>query len=211
MSPPQTDPPPAPLWKKPWFVLTGLALVATPVLGVATGAIGIVEKAVEWFCPPSPALVRITREPVTNGPTCLKFSFERLPSDFTLGNIRFTVTATSELRSTVSIAARSPYRNKEKDMKVPTDVMKGEVKEIKHSVEIQAEKENDAAIVSVCPVPAHPGTSVNLTVVPSFLSLAGNPIENIEIGTDDGSSVEKGIELVVVRYPSTSGTTYQTE
>ncbi len=82
------------------------------MLDFAMGAIGIVGKAVEWFSCPSPAVVRITKEPVANGPTCLKFSFDRLPAQFTLGKIHFTVIATSELRSTAHVAAKPVYRQK---------------------------------------------------------------------------------------------------
>ena len=39
-------------------------------------------------------------------------------------------------------------------------------------------------IVSVCPAPAKRGMSANLTVVPSFSSVAGEPIENIESHRD---------------------------
>ncbi len=96
-------------------------------------------------------------------------------------------------------------------MKVPTNVMEGKVNWIDHAVDIQAQQESDAAIVHVCPIPFDPGTSANLTVVPSFFSLADAPIENIEISTADGSPVKDGIELAVVRYPSTSSPAYQTE
>ena len=210
MTPPQTDPPPTPIWKKLWIALAGLAVAGAAVLDFATGAIGIVEKVVECYSPPSPALVSITLEPVPNGPTCLKFSFERLPSDFTLGKIRFTVIAISGLQSTAHVAARSVYRQG-KDMTVPTNVMTGERIEIDHDIDIQAQKASDAAVVAVCPIPVDPGMSANVTVVPSFLSLAGQPIENIETSTDDGSLIDDGIELAVVRYPSPSSPNFQTE
>ena len=118
MSPPDTDTRPTSVWKKPWIFLTAIVAVGAPVLDFTTGAIGVVEKAVEWFYPPSPALVRITRAQEPNGPTCLEFSFERLPSDFTLGKIRFDVLATSGVQSKLRIATKPVYEQ-DRDCECP--------------------------------------------------------------------------------------------
>ena len=218
MSPPHNSSRPKRLWKRPWIVFTAIAAAAATPLAFVTGAIEIVEKVVDWSSPPSIALVRITTEPVLGGPTCLRFSFERLPSEFTLGKIRFTVLAASEFRFNVHpepetnprIAAR-PVHRQHRQMQVPTHVMNGQVDVIEHAVDVQSDKENDAAIVSLCPVPVDSGISARLTVVPSFVSLAGNPIENIEASTHDGSPIGEGLDLAVAPYPRTSGPDFQTK
>ena len=210
MSPTQKDSASVPLWKKPWIVVSGIAIVGASVLDFMTGAIGIAEKVVEIFSQPPLALAKIETRKVNNGPTCVKFAFERLPSDFTLGEIQFNVIATSDLRH-VNYAATIPVFRADLDMKVGPDVLEGKVAKMSHEVNIQAEKDNDAAIVDVCPIPLLQGMSARLTVVPSFLSLAGEPIENIEIKTVDGSSIERGIELTVARYPTTLSPDYQIE
>ena len=190
--------------------MSGIAIVGAPVLDFVTGAIGITGKVIELFSQPPPALASVDTRQVHNGPTCLSIAFERLPSDFTLGRIQFDVIATSDLRH-VSYTAAKPVFRAGRDMKVPPEVMEGTVDKMSHEVNFQAEGEDDAAIVEVCPVPLRQGMSARLTVVPSFLSLAGEPIENIEVKTVNGSSLESGIELTVVRFPSTRSPDYQTE
>ena len=89
--------------------------------------------------------------------------------------------------------------------------MDGHVNVIEHPVGIQADKENDAAHVTICPVPANPGTSASLTLVPLFFSVAGNPIENIEISTDDDSPIDKGLDVTVVPRPLIPGSNLQSK
>ena len=210
MSSPHNDSRPKPIWKRTWIILSAIVVTGAPLLDFATGAIGIVEKVAEWCSPPAPALVRISTEPVPDGPTCLRFSFERLPSEFTLGKIRFNVLAASGFRSGAHIAATPVYRQ-DRDLRVPTNVLNGRVKAIEHPVDVQSERENDAAIVTVCPVPADPGTSASLTLVPSFVSVAGTPIEDIEASTDDGSPVDKGFDVAVAPRPLTQGPALRSE
>ena len=89
--------------------------------------------------------------------------------------------------------------------------MNGQAKAIEHPVKIQSQKENDAAIVTVCPVPVHPSTTASLTLVPSLFSVAGNLIENIDISTDDGSPIDRGLDVAVAPHPPTPGPTLRSE
>ena len=207
MNQPQSNPP---VWKKKWVQVTGVGIagVVAITVEITTGVIGIVNFTTKHFFPPPPIQVLVTPESAPNRPACLKFSFERVPSDFTLGKIRFKVTTVLLLDSLIAapepgfrrgpkVTAKRPHEPRKKDMVVPVDVINGKAKFVDHNVMIQAEKENDAFTVPVCAVLMSGSTSITMTVVPSFFSLTMKPIENIEVRTADNLPVEKGIQLKV--------------
>ena len=211
MHPTPPDPPQVPTRRKFWNVYRIAAFVAS-VFGIITGVFWFFEETYELCCSSPPALVKVTTISDDTGPICLKFAFEQLPSDFTLGRIQFKVIAASEL-SYLHFAGAHPIWQKwtDRDMAVSDEVMEGKVDKIFHEVNIQADKNDDAAIVVVCPVSSDPGMSAELTVVPSFLSVTDVLIENIKIKTGGESSDEDGIKLTVRAFPSYQNNFDQTE
>ena len=182
--------------KRIWVLFTGLIVAATIFLNFGTSVIDFVQSFVSNFVSPPPPLVSIRTKGENQPNKCIEFGFERLPANFTLGRISFRII---ERQGPIPIAGdmAAQVLHMPVNKQLSPSIFADESKEFDFDVSFQSERDNDAAIVDFCPTLTMPGTRGSLTVVPAFLSVAGQHIQDLEI-LYDGKPVKEGKEGIVI-------------
>lgn len=184
--------------KSTWALISGVAIGATLLLDLATSAIGVVQPIYRLIVGSPLPLVSIRKSIEEGQNECLKFGFERLPSDFTLGRIVFQILDSkgpTPLSGDMMASVTSMSVNKF----LPLSVFSADTKNFEFEINLQSERENDTVIVSLCPILEMPGIQGVLVVKPEFLSVAGRPINHLETLVEGGGSLEDGIVLKLIR------------
>ena len=162
-------------WRKIWGSVVLLLPTLVVLFEFFTATFGVVESVRKIFIPSRPPLVLVSQ---TGGMRCLKFAFENLPESFNLGEIHLGVIKAYELGPFSGDMAGKVFECKV-NMKIPLTMLSK--KKIVFPVGIQAKKKNDAAYVYLCPILSQPGRGEIQVNAPMFFSIAGQPIENMEI------------------------------
>ena len=183
-----------PVWKKRWLRLSVALMAAATFFEFATNSFGFGQLVV--------GLISAPRAPsVTAGeraPHCIRFAFEHLPADFTVGNIVFRIVdrfgPVPMGGDMAAIVVPLPV-----NIELSPTVFSQETSEFPCPVELQSERDGDAAIVDLCATLTMPGMRGHLVVVPSFYSLGGKRIRDLDIVTETGTPIELGLPLVLSR------------
>ena len=183
--------------KKYWALITGLIVTATIILDFATSVFGFVQPLVRFFCSHPPPLVAIQTKGENQPNKCIEFGFERLSANFTLGRISFQIIERQGPTPITGDMAAQVFRMSVNKLLSPSIFSDESNEEFDIAVNFQSERDHDAAIVDFCPTLTMSGQRGSLTVVPTFLSIAGQKIENLEISYD-GKPVEEGKEGIVI-------------
>jgi hypothetical protein len=163
------------LWAGIAAGLTALMLI----FDFITKGLGVVDKIQVWCCAPPPTVaVNVLDKPW--GGQCLEFAFQDLPADFILGSIRLDIKQTQGPTQIPGNQAGGIYEAPEVNAILPLEIF-FEKTPINFEVRLQSAKPRDAAIARYCPRLDSQGSKGTLTVVPTFLTLTGTPINNLEV------------------------------
>ena len=184
--------------KRAGILVSGVVVAAAAVLDVATDSIGLVRTMTNLFVQPS-ALVRVRPVVKPTGQMCIEFAFDKLPLGFNVGTIEFEIIGRHGPVSMMGDMA-APVPTITANEELSPAVFSAETEKIDFDARFQADQENDAALVDYCPTLTMPGLKGKLTLVPSFFSIAGEPIQGIRIVTgQERTSIEEGVEISLSR------------
>ena len=122
------------------------------------------------------ALVKLGQVERPDGKQCLQFAFENLPEHFAIGEVHFSIVATTGL-APISGEMASKINMWYADMQLSPAVLTGEQHKIifdlaSYDIALQSERKGDSAYLYFCPILNRSGLAGNISVVPSFFSPA---------------------------------------
>jgi hypothetical protein len=179
------------LWAGIAAGLTALMLI----FDFITKGLGVVDKIQVWCCAPPPK-VAVSVEDKDWGGQCLRFKFEDLPADFVLGSIRLDIRQSQGPTQMTGDQAARIYEAPEVNAKLPLEIF-FEKTPINFEMPLQSTKPRDAANFRYCPRLDRQGSKGTLTVVPTFLTPTGTPINNLKV-VEPGPGIPVSF---VVSYP----------
>src|SRR5262249_37021319 len=162
------------LWAGIAAGLTALMLI----FDFITKGLGGVDKIQVWCCAPPPKVAVYVLDNDWGG-QCLKFAFQDLPEDFVLGSIRLDIRQTQGPTQITGDQAANIYEAEVNAILKPEKFY--EKTPININAPFQSTKTRDAAFFCYCPILERQGSEVTLTVVPTFLTHTGTPINNLKV------------------------------
>ena len=183
------------------FILTAIVLIADAI----TGVVGVIATVKKWVIGEPTPTVRLNVKTVNDGgDTCLEFVFFDLPESFQLDHVRLDVVGTAKVEKIPPMAGVQ-YSMTKKMVSIPTYYRTAYVTQnhvdkndpIIVKAKIRSEKALDSAYLDVFLTPKAPDVLLQISVVPSFISVDGEQIQEIKVVASDGGPFEGSVDLTL--------------